>query len=148
MKVARQQFRMPYYSLEYLTETLLPPEYQKIKSAKFPGYKLWKEVLEGNLEAWEEMEAYNRQDVVALEALYLKLLPWIKGHPNVNLLSGDAPEVHSCPNCGSINQIKRGYQPTKLSGVYQRYVCGDCGKWSRSRTTITTKDKRSNILIG
>ena len=148
MRVARQQFRLPYYSLDYLTKTLLEEKYHKRKSTKFPGYSLWSEVLAGNLEAWQEMEDYNKQDVVALEALYIKLLPWIKGHPNVALLSGDAPDTHTCPNCGSTNQIRRGYQPTKFSGVYQRYVCGDCGKWSRSRTTITTKDKRKNILMG
>jgi len=148
VKVSRRSFDFPYHSLEYLTKTLLPEAYWKKKSAKFPGYALWEQCLAGNPEAWQEMEDYNRQDVVALEALYRVLRPWLIGHPNVTLSEGDAPDEPTCPNCGSTKVHKRGTQAAKLTGVYQRYKCMDCGKWSRSRTTITTPTKRRNILVG
>lgn len=148
LKISRQNFDFQYHTLEYLTKTLLPEKYWKKSSAKFPGYDLWDQCLAGNREAWEEMEAYNRQDVVALEALYYKLRPWIVGHPNVSIAEGDAPGKPTCPNCGSTHVVKRGTYATKLTGVYQRYKCNGCGKWSRSRTTITTKENRPNILVG
>lgn len=148
LKVSRSNFDFPYHTLEYLTKRLLPERYWKKKSAKFPAYALWEACLKGDQEAWAEMRDYNRQDVVALEALYLKFLPWIKGHPNVSIADGSTPERPTCPNCGSTKVTRRGTQSTKLTGVYQRYRCNDCGKWTRSRLTITEKSKRQNILVG
>jgi transposase-like protein len=37
---------------------------------------------------------------------------------------------HSCPNCGSTHLVKRGIAITEAAR-WQRYSCGDCGKWSR-----------------
>ncbi|MGL5262060.1 MAG: ribonuclease H-like domain-containing protein, partial [Bacteroides sp.] len=80
-KIARRVFDFEHNSLEYLTTQLLPEEYHKRKSQKFPGIDLWLECLSGNLEAWDEMQDYNEQDVIALEALYLKLRAWDDRHP-------------------------------------------------------------------
>lgn len=148
-RVARRKFRLPYNSLEYCTETFLPEEFHKRKSAKFPGYKLWDEALKGNPEAWQEMEDYNRQDVIALEALYLFFRNggYIDGHPNVSIMGGEAPNVPSCPTCGSSKVHRRGTRSTKQSGVYFRYKCSTCNSWSRSRTTITDPLNRKNILV-
>lgn len=141
-KESRKRFRFPSHSLEYVTSRLLPdrPDLQKIKSAKFPGYKLWKGCLEGNQEAWAEMEAYNRQDVVSLEALYLKLRGWMTGHPNVALYDEPVAPTEDpapkCSHCGSTNLRRNGTRKTKVSGVYQRYKCMDCGAWPRARTQV------------
>lgn len=144
--VSRSQFGFPSHSLEYLSTRLLPEEFQKRKSAKYPGYALWKECLQGNLEAWQEMEDYNRQDVVALEALYLKLRPWVIGHPNVGNLTETEPDKETCPKCGSTDLHKRGTYHTQTQR-YQRYRCNGCGGWSRGRFTQANKDKRKNILV-
>lgn len=143
---SRKQFDFPSHSLEYLTEHLLPEEHHKKRSAKFPGFELWAECMKGNREAWAEMEEYNRQDVVALEALYLKLRPWIIGHPNVGNLGEELPDRPACPKCGSTNVQKRGTYQTQVQR-YQRYSCMDCGGWSRGRYTVADKSKRTNLLV-
>lgn len=143
---SRRVFDFPSHSLEYLTTRLLPEPFWKKKSAKFHGYDLWDECLKGNIAAWREMEAYNRQDVVALEALYLKIRPWILGHPNVGNLTDSEPDAPTCPKCGSHKVNKRGTYHTQTQR-YQRYRCMDCGGWSRGRYTIADKAKGKNILV-
>src|SRR5690625_4934299 len=143
---SRKLFDFPSHSLEYLTKRLLPEEFWNKKSAKFHGYELWDECLRGNLEAWQEMEDYNRQDVIALEALYLKIRPWIVGHPNVGNLTDKEPSKPTCPKCGSSKLIRRGTAKTQTQR-YQRYRCKSCGGWSRGRFTKSSKVTRENILV-
>ena len=71
------------------------------------------------------MRKYNIQDVVLLEKLYMKLLPYIKNHPNI----GDITQLDGvCPKCGSKELEKRGFN-TRRSGKVQRYQCMGCGGW-------------------
>ena len=92
-------------------------------------------------EAWKTMEKYNVQDVILLEKVYDKFLPWIKSHPNYGI-HFNTP--HSCPNCGSNHLQRRGFNVTQ-GGKYQRFQCNDCGAWSSSRTT---EKLEKNILKG
>ena len=84
------------------------------------------------------MEKYNKQDVVLLEKLYVKLLPWITAHPNVGAFQEDKAV---CPHCGGIDYQKRGLATAALM-QYQRYRCNDCGTWFRSTTSVTEKSER------
>ena len=93
------------------------------------GFKLWSDCLAGDEEAWDLMLEYNMQDVVILEQLYYKLLPWISNHPSVALYDG-RPDV--CTNCGSDHIQSRG-KAVVGTGVYQRYQCADCLTWMRAR---------------
>jgi hypothetical protein len=78
---------------------------------------------------------------VLTEQLYDRLLPWIPGHPNVNLYkrehAGQIPEgqLDACPQCGRPGLQKRGMEYTATSR-FQRWYCprgaGGCGKYSRS----------------
>lgn len=87
---------------------------------------LWIKVMAGDKKAWKIMCDYNKQDVILLEKVYLKLLPWMTNHPNMNLLNGT---THECPNCGG-NTIKRGFHNTRASRT-QRYQCLNCFAWSQ-----------------
>ena len=73
--IAKSTFGFTSNKLEYMTDALCS-DTKKSKHSKFPGFELWKECLNGNMEAWEEMEAYNKDDVISLEELYKKLSPW------------------------------------------------------------------------
>jgi predicted RNA-binding Zn-ribbon protein involved in translation (DUF1610 family) len=97
---------------------------QKIQTI---GHELWTRCMAGDKEAWAMMEEYNINDVVILEEVYQKMLPWIKGHANHSLYNDDK---HVCPNCGSHHLQKRGYAYT-LASMYQRYKCKACGHWSK-----------------
>ena len=96
------------------------------------GFQLWRDCMAGSEKAWNLMRKYNRQDVVLTEKLYDKLKPWIPAHPSVGLYEG-LSDV--CPTCGSDHLQSRGYAYTSM-GSYQRLVCLDCGKWSRSNKRV------------
>lgn len=99
---------------------------------KFPGFELWTECLKGNVKAWNEMKKYNIQDVIATEKLYLKMRPWIEGHPNLATYADGGSS--QCPKCGSSSLQRRGQAVTQ-TGRYARLCCTDCGGWSRGRKT-------------
>jgi len=100
------------------------------------GFQLWVDVMDGKAEARVEMEEYNRADVEATEAIYLRLKAWWPSHPNVALMAGDE---FACPACGSQALRARGIARTAVS-EFRRYHCQDCGKWSREtrRRACTT----------
>ena len=137
LRTARKQFKFPSNKLDYLAKTLGLGE--KVKHA---GFDLWVKCLAGDKDAWETMEEYNKQDVLLLEKVYDKLLPWIPNHPNV-LLYGDGSSA-GCPTCGSTELQKRGFSYTP-SGKFQRYRCNSCGSWHRDTKSLLTvkmtKDK-------
>lgn len=116
---------------------------EKDKHKNFPGFELWTECLSGNPKAWAEMRKYNVKDVRATEELYVKLRPWIVGHPNVSTELDDG-HAH-CPKCGSDDLEKRG-KVTTQAGMYTQYRCRHCGGWSRSRYTENRIDQRRLLL--
>lgn len=123
LKTARQRFKFPSNKLDFLAQQL-----GLGKKFKHAGFELWVKCMAGDADAWKEMEAYNVQDVVLLEKVYNKLLPWIVNHPSHAIHSnGDV-----CTNCGSPALQKRGWSYT-TGGKYQRYVCNSCGSWMRSK---------------
>lgn len=93
------------------------------------GIQLWVDCIKHNKpEAWKKMCKYNKKDVILLEKVYLKLLPFITNHPNMGLMSG---YTRACPNCGSEKMQKRGFSYSRI-GQYQRFQCLDCASWSQS----------------
>ena len=116
---------------------------QKDKHSDFPGFELWAECLKRNPKAWAAMKKYNPIDVVETEAAYLKMRPWIVGHPNVGAFLAST-EV-TCPKCGSEDVQQRGFARTQ-TGLYKRMRCGCCGGWSRSRYTMNTIGERKALL--
>jgi hypothetical protein len=144
LDVARSKFAITSNKLAYLCE-VLKVENKKLTHAKFPGFKLWKECMSGNEEAWQEMEDYNKVDVLALEEVYLKLRPWMSNHPTVSITNA-ADDKHHCSHCNSTNLESKGYRYTK-AGKYKRYVCKDCGSYSRERFTCLDEAVADKLLV-
>lgn len=119
-KVVKKQFLFASNKLDHILSAV-----GLEGKVKHQGAILWRRCLEGDPKAWNLMRRYNKRDVVGLEELYEKLLPWIPNHPNMGLING---QPDGCTNCGGTNLIRQGYAYTKLSR-YQRYQCIDCGKW-------------------
>lgn len=87
------------------------------------GMALWLACMRGDDAAWENLRAYNEQDVYATEKLYDRLLPWINGLPHHGLyVDNDEALQHCCQRCGSTALTKRGFAYTNL-GRYTRYRC-------------------------
>lgn len=119
--VVKKNFRFPSSKLEYLLKTLELPE-----KLKHEGHELWVKVMAGDIKAWKTMRQYNERDVIGLEGLYDKMLPWIKSHPSRILFDGE-----TCTHCTSGDLVKEGYAYTSV-GKFQRWHCKSCGAWSRS----------------
>lgn len=138
-QIASKHFGFTSNKLEYMTDKL-NVKYKKLKHTKFPGFEMWKECLAGNLEAWKEMETYNKHDVLSLEELYNKMIPW-DNSINFNLYHDE--EDHVC-KCGSTSFIKNGYYFTS-AGKYQRHKCKDCGAEVRDKENLFTKEKKASL---
>lgn len=129
--IARKKFKFTSNKLEYLAKKL-NKKYNKFAHKKYPGFELWRECMKGNIDAWNHMEKYNKQDVLALEELYTRLIPW-DSSINFSIYSGG--EHHVC-SCGSRKFNKRGFFFTN-TGKYQRYKCKKCGRETRDRKKVT-----------
>lgn len=92
------------------------------------GEKLWRDCENGDRKAIAKMADYNNGDVVTLESAYMLILPYITNHPNIALMTG---ELVGCPNCGSNNVEKRGFNYSR-SGKSQRWQCRECYSWHSS----------------
>jgi uncharacterized protein YprB with RNaseH-like and TPR domain len=91
------------------------------------GFELWKGCMSGDKKAWKTMLTYNKQDVVLLEKLYMKLRSWHTSHPNLKTFNEEQPV---CKICSSDKMQKRGFGVNK-STKYQRFQCQDCGAWDK-----------------
>lgn len=135
-RVARSRFKFVSNKLDWIAKSLGLGE-----KIRHKGFELWVECMEGNKDSWKEMEEYNRQDVVLLERLYKRFLPWIGNHPSHGLYSGLV-----CPNCGGSHYQRRGYAHTKTL-TYVRFQCKDCHSWFRANKTITERGKERFIHV-
>lgn len=126
LNTMRSKFRFVSNKLDYVCQQL-----GLGKKTDHEGFELWLKCMANDAEAWKRMEKYNKQDVVLLESLYNRVLPWIKNHPNMNLHQ----DHEGCPTCGSAQLQKRG---TSISGTgtYQRYQCKSCGTWSQGTKAV------------
>ena len=88
------------------------------------GKDLWFGCMTGDMKDWAIMKSYNKHDVALLEAVYLKLRPYSKTHPDLRVYT----RSEGCPVCKSTHILRRGYGVAK-SQTYQRFQCKTCGKW-------------------
>jgi hypothetical protein len=143
LKIARRHFKFTFNTLEYLAE-YLGVGHKKGDHAKFPGQKLWNACMGSNkkirLEAFDEMEAYNKLDVIVLEEVYNILAPF-----DHKLKFTSFHQITTC-SCGNTKFIKDGFTYT-AKGCYQRYICKVCGKVFRDRQNLIPKKVRDEVLI-
>lgn len=127
-QIVRRVSKFTSNKLEYLTDKLCI-RYKKLIHSKFPGMSLWTECLAGNLKAWNEMERYNKHDVLATEELFLKIRAWAPtSMPSAYTAEKIAGRCGTCGVRGHIN--KRGIAHSK-KGNFQKLQCQNCGSWSQ-----------------
>jgi len=141
-RIASKHFAFTSNKLEYMTDKLCK-KYKKLKHKKFPGHEMWTECLKGNQKAWKCMEKYNKYDVLALEELYKVLIPW-DSTINFSLYYDDETVVCTC---GSKDFRNKGYAYTQ-TGKFRRYKCNSCGKETRSRENLFSKEKKKSLRVG
>jgi uncharacterized protein YprB with RNaseH-like and TPR domain len=122
LKIARKHFAFTSNRLEYLADKLGASK--KGKHSKYPGAELWKATLRGEPKAWKEMEKYNKLDVIVLEEVYKKLMPWDDAL-DFGVYSGQV-EVMRC-SCGS-KKFKKNGNAYYSTGMFPRFACSSCGR--------------------
>lgn len=131
LKIARREFAHFSNSLKDLCRI-----YGTEGKLESGGFDLWRGCMAGKDAAWKQMEEYNCQDVLALEDLYFKLLPWAS-HPGKPLAAPNhgfwSPGEMVCPRCGHTELTKRGTYRTAVS-EFDTYQCDSCKSYSRFRT--------------
>jgi hypothetical protein len=138
--IAKKHFGFTSNKLAYMTAQFCT-KYKKLEHRDFPGHEMWVECLKGNLKAWRAMEKYNRYDVLSLEELYTKLIPW-DSTINFNLYHNST--VNTCP-CGSTEFKQNGFFYSSV-GKFQRYRCTKCGAEGREGKNLLKKGKRVALL--
>lgn len=119
-KVASAKFRFNSNKLDYIGQFLGLGK--KIKT----DHQLWLDIMQGSKKALREMVAYNKQDVVLLEKVFLKLMPFMPNYVNRELFG-----LGGCPRCGSSKIQSRGLHKA-ISRVYRRWQCQACQGWFKS----------------
>lgn len=142
-QIASKNFAFTSNKLEYMAQKLGLKQ-QKSKHKKFAGFELWRQCLANNIEAWKEMEHYNKQDVLTLEELYVKLRGWDNGGINFNIYLDE--HALCCGTCQSTNLEKKGFLVTK-TGKFQRFRCLDCGTNARGRENLRDKEQNKKLLM-
>ena len=139
LKTAQQQFGFTHNSLGALAK------FFDLEGKIETDFGLWKGCISGDEGSLFVMETYNVQDVVVLENVFLKLRPYMRGFPNLDLYTDDAEP--SCPHCGSkhIELIKDKFFYTQ-SVKYETYRC-ECGAISRSKTGLKYNNKKQVSAI-
>ena len=143
LKVAKREFAHASNALKELGRV-----HELGDKTHHTGFELWRECMKGNPTFWAVMEKYNRQDVVLLEQVYTKLLPWVNGPGKANHLNfgfwykGEMV----CPTCGHDKLTQKGTHRTLVS-EFPSYQCDRCRSFSRFRTrTPQTSDTRVQLV--
>lgn len=142
LKIAKKVFGFDSNKLEHMTE-MFCTKFKKSKHKKFPGFSLWKGCLEGNIEAFQEMEEYNKIDVLSLEELYVDhLMPW---DDTVNFAAWSDEYKFRC-NCGNDEFIPVKDKITKKS-KFAQVACSNCGKTHRDSKNLFSKERRAELKV-
>lgn len=141
-EISSREFAFTSNKLEYVSEK---SGSKKSQHKKFPGMDLWTECLKGNLEAFKEMEKYNKQDIVSLEKTYDWMQAWDTKAIDFNIYR--AHQLQNECNCGGTVFTKDGTRPTK-DGIFQKYRCKKCGApWvdRGAANNLMSKEKREAL---
>ena len=134
LKVARKEFALTSNKQDYITRLL------GVQKKLDTDFQLWVDCMNGDTEALKKMEEYNKHDVLGLEQMYLKLRPYISGHPNIAVMM----EENVCSSCGSdsLNSVGKYYYTG--SSRYELYYCSGCmSPHIRGKNNVSEK----NIFI-
>ncbi len=123
-KLAKRNFNLPYYKLDYIAEFLGLGK--KIKT----DFDLWKDVYHGVESAIAEMLEYNIHDTVLLEQVFVEMIPYVTRL--TRLFRATKRDEVKCAYCGGVEFQKRGVYETQAS-TFQKYQCKTCGKYARAR---------------
>lgn len=127
--IARSAFNFSSNRLQNLADVLRLPVKKLHKEVPDNWPNWWFRAMAGDKTAIHEMAEYCKQDVEALEHLYLALRPFDQAHIRIY------EDREKCGACGGDVQ----YRGTCFVGQlkYRRFVCTECGRWDRERKALS-----------
>lgn len=134
LKLARKRFKFTSNRLDYLGTFL------GFGGKKHNNTNLWARLIRGDNTALEEMEEYNKRDVVLLKDVYLKLRGWCNNHPNHNAFLNEG-DLEGCPKCGHTDLRKYGFV-IGATGKKQKYQCQSCFGFCQGKKLISNTEIR------
>lgn len=137
LRVSQKQFGFTHNTLNGLAKVF------GFEPKMHTNLQLWTDCVNGKIKALKYMEKYNRYDVELLEAVYLKLRPWMWRHPNLGLYTENENPV--CPKCGSTAMKTSGHYFTSVS-KFETLSCQECGSLARKRQNVYPKELRKHLL--
>jgi DNA polymerase elongation subunit (family B) len=138
LKMLKSRYALPSNSLEYAAKYFDLKE-RKSLHGKFPGKALFDGCRAGNLEAWIECEAYNKQDVKVTWELFQRLA---KHDKRINLTSFYQKQTCSC---GNQEFYKNGIKYSR-NGSFQIWRCHTCSKCFIGKENLIDKDLRKGFF--
>ena len=138
LAVARRHFKFNSNSLKDLCKAL-----GLDAKRDAGGFETWLGCMRGDADSWAHMIEYARRDTELLEPLYLRLRPFMSGHPTMTMNEVGAQQL--CPKCNSDQIVKNGFRYTKVS-KFQVWKCKSCESFSSSRLAMSVADDRPVIV--
>ena len=120
LKKSRGGFKFPNNKLDSIARFLSVG--QKLPHS---GFSMWKECMDGNKEALDEMCNYCDIDVVVLEDVYVVLRDYIKNNTHVGVHNGG--HKSDCPSCGDENPVLIKNDVTPAGTIKKQMECSNCG---------------------
>jgi uncharacterized protein YprB with RNaseH-like and TPR domain len=129
LKIARREFYLESNSLSYLARYLKIDDKDETPD--------WYKVFEGDVDEIKNCIEYNKQDVLVLEQIYLRLLNlgYIRNHPNLNVIQ---QTTDCCKACGHDKLKEIGFED-KTTTRYKLLRCDNCNTINRHRVNVSGK---------
>lgn len=142
LQVAKKYFKIDNNKLDYVDKLLGGNGKTDITYAD-----CWDDLLHGDKKTRKKaaklMAEYNKQDVVALENIYNKLLPWATIHPNMALAAG---VDFICPRCGHDAEFRvRAYRKTGAQVNAVQVQCQHCGAYVTRPLSPEEKEEMAEL---
>lgn len=119
LKKAKSGFNFNSNKLDYIAQFLGVGA-----KVQHRGFDMWKDVLKGSEDAMREMVEYCEGDIVVLEDVFLTMQNYIKPNTHAGVLGGNLR--HSCPNCGSENNVLLKNNVTAMGTIKRLMECYGC----------------------
>lgn len=138
LETAKKQFGFSSNSLDAIAT------FFGIENKDPHDFELWKSCMEGDAKSLIRLLKYNKKDVEILEKVYLRMRPWIKNHPNINVIIDSKEPV--CPYCGSSHIEQAGEESYNTQHYkYPVYRCTKCNAVFRSKNRISNRQYVTSI---
>jgi predicted RNA-binding Zn-ribbon protein involved in translation (DUF1610 family) len=128
LKEVKKVAKFSSHKLDFLGTKLLADK--KIETT----FSLWSDIMNGDMKAMKKMDKYCVQDVKLLEKLYIKLRPYMKGHPNIADFN-----TFNCPKCNASDMRVHKHRRTATGLLKRQYQCNTCGGYHTDRGGVINK---------